>query len=83
MPYIPQERAKALAAIADELPQNSGELNFVLTRTALDYLESKGLSYQSCNDIMGAFEGAKQEFYRRVVAPYEERKIRENGDLFP
>lgn len=31
---------------------------------------------------MGAVEGAKTEFYRRIAVPYEEKKIRENGDVY-
>jgi len=31
---------------------------------------------------MGALEGAKLEFYRRVVVPYEEKKMKENGDVY-
>jgi hypothetical protein len=41
-----------------------------------------GLSYQTINDIVGALEGAKLEFYRRVAVPYEDKKIIENGDVF-
>jgi hypothetical protein len=26
---------------------------------------------------------AKDEFYRRVVVPYEEKKRKENGDVYP
>jgi hypothetical protein len=35
------------------------------------------------NDVVGALDGAKAEFQRRVVAPYEDKKIRENGDVYP
>ena len=41
-----------------------------------------GNSYATINDIIGALEGAKMEFYRRVVAPYEDEKIKENGDVY-
>jgi len=33
-------------------------------------------------DVLGALEGAKQEFYRRKVVQYEENKIAENGDVY-
>jgi hypothetical protein len=39
-------------------------------------------SYQSINDVLGALEGAKLEFYRRIAAPYEDTKIQENGDVY-
>jgi len=46
------------------------------------YLRTKGISYQTFNDIIGALEGAKLEFYRRVVVRYEEEKIKANGDVY-
>jgi len=47
-----------------------------------DYIVDNGMCYQTFNDIIGALEGCKQEFYRRMVAPYEEQKIQANGDVF-
>lgn len=32
--------------------------------------------------VIGLLESAKLEFYRRVVSPYEDSKIEENGDVF-
>jgi hypothetical protein len=49
----------------------------------VDYLRKHGLSYHNINDILGALEGAKLEFYRRVAVPYENGKIQENGDVYP
>jgi hypothetical protein len=60
-----------------------GELNYLLTRAACQYAEGRGLSYQTINDVIGALECAKQEFLRRVVGPYEDKKIEENGDVYP
>ena len=77
MPYIPTEkRAHALVH-----PDSSGELNFALTTLVHHYLHGHGLSYTTLNDIVGALECCKAEFQRRVVAPYEGRKIVENGDV--
>jgi hypothetical protein len=45
------------------------------------YLDVKK-DYQAINDCLGALEGAKLELYRRVAAPYEDRKIQENGDVY-
>ena len=60
-----------------------GELNFVFTAVIREYLRFHGLSYQTINDILGALEGAKAEFYRRVAVPYEGDKIVANGDVYP
>jgi len=82
VPYIKQrdrERAEPVLAVCN----TAGELNFAFTKLAIEYVGRHGLSYQTCNDIVGALDGAKAEFQRRVVAPYEDKKIIENGDVYP
>ena len=78
MPYI----HKANRIVAEDDPRNSGELNYALTCVLLRYMAEKPESYATFNDIMGALEGAKQEFYRRVMAPYEDAKCAANGDVY-
>ena len=80
MPYIPQDRRKALEESL--APIKAGELNYLFTHLINNYLELNRESYQSYNDIMGALEGAKLELYRRKIAPYEEKKKEENGDVY-
>lgn len=80
MPYIKDEARQALAAGAPST--NPGELNYIFCRLAQEYVQVKGLSYQTLNDVMGAFTGALAEFRRRIVDPYENRKRFENGDVF-
>jgi hypothetical protein len=79
MPYINQDRRPAIAVF--ECPENAGELNYLITIFIKEYFESHS-NYQGINDIMGALEGAKAEFYRRVAVPYEDKKILENGDVY-
>ena len=57
-------------------------MNYAFTLLAIEYIERHGRCYASINDVMGALEGAKLEFYRRVVAPYEDLKIIMNGDVY-
>ncbi len=64
-------------------PRTPGELNYKITRDILGYLAKYSTSYIIINDILGALEGAKLEFYRRVVVPHEEKKRAENGDVYP
>ena len=80
MPYIPKKRRKALEKSL--APIKAGELNYLFTHLILNYLELNRISYQSYNDIIGALEGAKLELYARMVRPYEDRKIKENGDVY-
>ena len=42
----------------------------------------KHLRYKDLEEVMGALNGANQEFYRLVVAPYEDRKLVENGNVY-
>jgi hypothetical protein len=83
MPYVKQDRRDVLRPSADVFPKVAGELNYQFTELALNYVLAHGLSYKTINDIVGALEGAKLEFYRRVAAPYEDTKIKENGDVYP
>lgn len=84
MPYIKEADRDGLMPGPTPRPaRNAGELNYQFTCLIADYLEANGLNYQHCNDVVGALDGAKAEFQRRVVAPYEDKKIRENGDVYP
>lgn len=83
MPYINNENDNRLAVAAPGVPAyDAGELNFKLTRVIDQYMRAHGMSYKNINDVIGALEGAKLEFYRRVAAPYEDGKILENGDVY-
>ena len=82
MPYIKQERRALLRPSADIVPAVPGELNYQFTELALEYARVHGKNYQTINDIVGAFECAKLEFYRRAAAPYEDTKVSTNGDVY-
>lgn len=85
MPYIADTngRRKDLDPHPDQgKPAGTGELNYAITKLVDDYIAYKGLSYQHINDVLGVLEGAKLEFYRRVAAPYEDKKIITNGDVY-
>jgi hypothetical protein len=85
MPYIAQKDRENLDDVAEnyggEFAQNGGELNYLISSLISDYIMRKGLRYQNISDVLGALEGAKFEFLRRIVDPYEDQKISENGDL--
>jgi len=86
MPYIKQSdrerldpRIKALADAIDK-DQRAGELNYSITKLFLA-LKGEG-RYKDYNELIGALESAKLEFYRRQVGPYEDDKVKENGDVY-
>jgi hypothetical protein len=81
MPYIKQRDREILDA-GMRMPDTAGELNYMITMLLLRYLVKKGVCYQTCNDIVGALDNAKSEFKRRVQDPYEDTKIKENGEVY-
>ena len=86
MPYI--TKGERLDYSPKDIPaDNPGQLNYQITELINLYLYNiKDVQgqwrYQHLNDVLGALEGAKLEFYRRVAVPYEEIKMLENGDVY-
>jgi hypothetical protein len=81
VPYIDSKAREELLRHPARKISNPGELNFMFTYLIEQYLQSNGRNYQRYNDVIGALEGAKLEMYRRSVAPYEDVKIKQNGDV--
>lgn len=94
MPYIePKERPRidrgfdALDAAADIVTLKPGELNYLLTRIVRRWTGADEdtpllpVGYGPMAEAIGALECVKLEFYRRSLAPYEDEKRAENGDL--
>ncbi len=81
MPYIDAEARNRLDNGGE--PKTPGELNYMITRLIDEFLIQKGeIRYTHLNEVIGALECAKLELYRRVAAPYEDRKLREAGDVY-
>ena len=84
MPYIKQENRDKFYHALRELSQNitcSGDLNYVITSLIHKELFEKGLNYEHINSMIGVLECAKLELYRKIAAPYEDVKIKENGNV--
>ena len=62
-----------------DIPVRDGAVNYTITRL-LDGLYPPG--YRSFNAAIGVLSAVQLEYYRRVVAPYEDEKIVENGDVY-
>lgn len=83
MPYIsPERRQPVLSGGIQPKNWTPGDLNFLVTVAANAYLEGRGLSYQTINDVVGVLECAKMEFYRRIAVPFENTKMSINGDVY-
>lgn len=84
MPYIKQEDRVKFEEFLTKIPfcKNAGELNFMITSICDNYAIRHKKSYQVLNELIGALECLKLEYYRRIAAPYEDTKISENGDVY-
>ena len=86
MPYIKKERRRELSVPADwpmvGLAQDVGELNYQITCLVDNFISRKRLKYSEINSAIGVLECAKMELYRRIAAPYEDEKCKENGDVY-
>ncbi len=98
MPYIKREQREELdplidalvAKINDMMPgtavearylAQAGILNYCCTRLGLGVIPVR--QYWAIALKSGVFHNIADEFYRRYAAPYEDRKIAENGDVYP
>ena len=90
MPYIVQEHRaiydKTLAKLLDDLLLKGdlalGDVNYIITRIVDYVFTHSGTNYSVGKDVLGTLEAVKLEFYRRRLAPYEDKKRDENGDVF-
>lgn len=80
MPYVPQERRRELNN-GGEI-ETMGDMNYVLTSIVFDWLNRRPENYDNYNGVIGVLESMKLELYRRTVAPYEDLKVAQNGDVF-
>lgn len=87
MPYIKQEKRPPLDELLqpliehlDSLPteEQDGALNYAVTKVLHAVYPQK---YFHLNRALGVLTAIKDEYYRRTVAPYEDIKINENGDV--
>ena len=56
-----------------------GRINYCFSR--IIYGVMRDVSYRNIAMVTGVLENIKQEYYRRIAEPYEDIKIRQNGDI--
>lgn len=85
MPYIKEYKRRDFDKALDTFPplMSPGEANYAITRLLNMYVHQHGECYYTFQDAIGILECAKIEFYRRRVAPYEDEKCAEHGDVYP
>lgn len=98
MPYINEMRRQKLDPIVDQLVHalselqldnfddknnTEGNLNYFISKLIREvYGNRNNTSYAAINDVVGMLECVKQEYYRKVAAPYENQKEHDNGTVY-
>ena len=82
MPYITKEARKRIdraveRAILQGIEAN-GELNYFLFKLCKWIVKP---SYNNYKNYIGELNECIAEIRRRIIAPYEDEKIEENGDI--
>lgn len=87
MPYIKKEKRPAIDKLLDPLinylgkvplEEQDGEVSYAITRIMKSTYKGR---YFNFNRGIGVLSAALHEFYRHVIGPYEDNKIKENGDV--
>jgi hypothetical protein len=91
MPYIKPELRIELDYLISRLIEEvsyshhnrDGVLNYIISSVCAEGIKGieEQYQYKTLNSLIGVFECAKLECYRRLVAPYEDKAIEKNGDI--
>ena len=79
MPYINKDNRKQI--LTGRKPQGKGELCFLVYYIASLYIVETGTRYPVISDAIAALNDAAEEIRRRILNPYEDKKMAENGDI--
>jgi hypothetical protein len=82
MPYIKQEQRECMDEVVESMNQYgvvaNGDLNYILYAYCKRYVKP---SYNNYKNFCGELRQCATEIERRILAPYEDSKIEENGDV--
>ncbi len=80
--YLVQEEISALSECLKEFrgQERPGIMNYTISKLIQEVYGDK-LNYFQYSEIIGLLDCCKMEFYRAQVAPYEELKRKENGNV--
>ena len=84
MPYISNDKDRRIFMdeivnlMIDHDVKVNGDLNYILYAFCKRYVKP---SYNNYKNFVGELDCCAKEIYRRLVAPYEDKKIKENGDV--
>lgn len=85
MPYIIKDQRKKYDSTIDNLivllkDASMGEINYCLSKL-IWRLFDLNKSYANANNLFGMLHAVSTEFYRRKISPFEDEKMKINGDL--
>ena len=88
MPYIGRKERGQYQSVLNELakiiPQDRmarpGHINYLVS-LLIEKVYGSSMRYADHNEVIGVLHSIALEFYRRKTAPYEDLKIKEEGDL--
>jgi len=82
MPYVKEERRPDLDMVVDLMSDveviANGDLNYILYAFCKRNVKP---SYNNYKNFLGELNEAAEEIRRRLLSPYEDTKIIENGDV--
>jgi hypothetical protein len=84
MPYIKNEEKIKFIKFINNLVSyinSKGDLNYVICELVGQYIAQTGVSYINMSEKIDAVHDAETELRRRLLDPYEDKKIMENGDV--
>lgn len=82
MPYITQPRRKDVDPIVDMMSKVAvdadGDLNYILFKYCKYHIPQ---SYNKIKNYIAELEEAANEIRRKILSPYEDQKIIDNGEI--
>lgn len=82
MPYIQKERRPDCDLVVDVMKEikvaANGDLNYILYKFCKEWIKP---SYNNYKNFCGELRQCATEIERRILGPYEDEKIVENGDV--
>ena len=84
MPYIQQSSRLIVDPLIEKLEpfcawSDPGMLNYIITKLLL---QAGAKRYAQHSALRGMLADVSSEYYRRVMVPYEDYKMAENGDAY-
>ncbi|GAI15669.1 unnamed protein product [marine sediment metagenome] len=87
IPHIKKQSRKEIDIYLDKLiawmpgmsNETVGDYTYIIYKLLLKAVQKK--KYYKYALVLGVLESAKIEFYRKQIAKYEDKKIKENGDV--